>query len=63
MSLRLLGTFLAVETCSKAFLASCQGHGKSPYFSEVRFLRVVGPDYQLLVLPYIDGRKFSECAF
>ncbi len=33
---------MAVETCSKALLTSTVGHGKSPCFSEVTFLQLVG---------------------
>jgi hypothetical protein len=53
---------MAVKTCSKAILALSSRHGKSPCFSEVAFLRLVGPDYPLLILPYVDGREFLECA-
>jgi hypothetical protein len=54
--------FLAVKTCSKALLALSLRHGKSPCFSEVAFLRLVSPDYPLLVLPFVDGAKNMECA-
>ena len=54
---------MAVEACSKAILALCAGHGKSPCFSEVAFLSVVGPDYPLLILPCVNGQDFLECAF
>jgi hypothetical protein len=36
------------------------GHGKSPCFLQVAFLRVVSPDYPVLDLRCIDGAKFSE---
>jgi len=49
--------FLAVKTCSKALLALCHGHGKSPYFLEVAFLRLVSPDCLLLVMLSVDGAK------
>ena len=55
--------FLAVKTCSKAILALCLEHGKSPCFSEVAFLSVVGPDYQVLVLLCVNGQEILECAF
>ena len=54
---------MAVETCSKAILALCLRHGKSPCFSEVTFLQLVSPDYPLLLLPSVDGAKNMECAF
>jgi len=56
-------TLMAVESCSKAILALCLGHGKSPCFSEVTFLSLLGPDYPVLVLPCVDGQDFLECAF
>ena len=59
MFLSLTGGFLAVETCSKAHFDSCLGHGKSPCFSGVAFLWLVGPDYPLLVLPTVDGQEIS----
>ena len=55
-------TLMSAKSCSKAILAPCAGHGKSPCFSEVAFLSVVGPDYPLLILPYINGKDFLECA-
>lgn len=54
---------LAVKTCSKAFLAHSGGHGKSPCFLEVTFLRLVDPDYQQSIFPYVDGPENMECAF
>ena len=54
--------FLEVKRCSKALLAPIGRYGKSPCFSEVAFLRLLGPDYPLLVLPSVDGRKNMECA-
>jgi hypothetical protein len=62
MSLRLNVAFLAVETCSKAILALCRGHGKSPCFLEVAFLELFGPDYRVTILPCIDGAENMECA-
>jgi hypothetical protein len=53
---------MAVKRCSKAFLALCLGHGKSPYFSQVTFLQLLGPDYPLLILPCVDGQETLECA-
>ena len=58
-----LNVFLEVKSCSKAISALSLGHGKSPCFSEVTFLRLVGPDYPLLILPYVEGAKNMECAF
>jgi hypothetical protein len=54
---------LEVKSCSKALFAVSLGHGKSPCFSEVAFLRLVGPDYPLLILSSIHGVKILECAF
>ena len=54
--------FLEVKSCSKAFFAPIVGHGKSPCFSEVAFLQLLDPDYPLLILPYVDGADFLECA-
>lgn len=54
---------IAVKSCSKALLAHGNRHGKSPCFLQVAFLRLVGPDYPLLILPYVDGQEFLECAF
>jgi hypothetical protein len=54
---------MAAKTCSKALLALCRKHGKSPCFLQVTFLQLVSPDYPLLVLPCVDGQEFLECAF
>ena len=54
---------MSVKSCSKALLRSMRRHGKSPCFSQVTFLQLVGPDYPLLILPYVDGAKNLECAF
>ncbi len=54
---------LAVKTCSKALLAVCRGHEKSPCFLGVTFLQLLSPDYPLLVLREVDGAKTLECAF
>jgi hypothetical protein len=54
---------IAVKSCSKALLALYLGHGKSPCFSEVTILQLLGPDYPLLILPYADGAENMECAF
>jgi hypothetical protein len=53
---------MSVKWCSKAIFAHSVRHGKSPCFSEVTFLSLVGPDYPLSILPYVDGEEFSECA-
>ncbi len=63
MSLRFINALLEVKTCSKAVSALCLGHGKSPCFLEVAFLWLFGPDYSLLILPYVDGAENMECAF
>jgi len=63
MSLRLLGAFLAVETCSKAILAVCRGYGKSPCFFEVGFLRLLGVDCRALKVTCLYEAKTLECAF
>ena len=55
--------FLEVKSCSKAFLSVMWGHGKSPCFSQVAFLRLVSPDYRVVVLPCVDEEEFLECAF
>lgn len=62
MSLRLSRAFLAVKTCPKAILALCRGHGKSPCFLEVAFLRLLGVDYRALKVTFLDGAKTLECA-
>jgi hypothetical protein len=54
---------IAVKTCSKAISGLCGKHGKSPCFSEVTFLLLVGPDYSLSILPWVDEEEFLECAF
>jgi hypothetical protein len=38
-----------VEACSKAILALCAGHGKSPCFLRCCVLRVICTDWQVLV--------------
>ena len=54
---------MEVKTCSKAYFALGYRHGKSPCFLEVAFLSLVGPDYQVLVLPCVDGAENMDCAF
>jgi hypothetical protein len=58
-----LDAFLAVKTCSKALLAACRGHGKSPCFLDVAFLHLVGPDWLVSKFRRVDGVGFLECAF
>jgi hypothetical protein len=53
---------MSVKSCSKAIFAHTLRHGKSPCFSQLAFLLLVGPDYQLSILPYVDGEEFLECA-
>lgn len=55
--------FLEAKTCSEANFAYRGIYGKSPCFLHVAFLNVVSPDYWLLILPFIDGEEFLECAF
>ncbi len=43
--------------------SKCLGHGKSPCFSQVTFLSLVGPDYPPLILPCVNVGYFLECAF
>ena len=52
-----ISMLMAVKTCSKAISAYNLGHGKSPCFSEVTFLSLVGPDYPLLFLSCADGAE------
>jgi hypothetical protein len=54
---------MSVKSCSKAIFAHTLMHGKSPCFSEVTFLSLVGPDYPLLILSGVDGRETLECVF
>ena len=58
-----LSLILVVKTCSKALLALCSGHGKSPCFSGVAFLRLFGVAARVLKLACADGAKFLERAF
>ena len=55
--------FLAVKTCSKALLAHSRGYGKSPCFSEVAFLPLLGVDAGALKLVSLNGADFLERAF
>jgi hypothetical protein len=52
--------FLAVKTCSKALLASIRRHGKSPCFSRLSVLRVVGVDGAVLVFASVNGANLLE---
>jgi hypothetical protein len=54
---------LAVKTCSKALSALCLGYGKSPCFSGVAFLRLLGVDARLIKLASLHGADFLECTF
>ena len=54
---------MSVKRCSKALLRFMGRHGKSPCFSQVAFLRWVGPDYPPLILSGVDGQENMECAF
>ena len=46
----------------KVILTPVSGLGKSPCFSELAFLSVVGPDYPMPILPFVYGTDFLECA-
>ncbi|MDI9576512.1 MAG: hypothetical protein QM398_00070 [Thermoproteota archaeon] len=54
---------IAVKTCSKTLLALCLVHGKSPCFSEVAFLLLLGVDARASKVVSIHGAEFLECAF
>ena len=54
---------MAVETCSKAVLALCGGHGKSPCFSRYCFSAVFGVAGAVSVFASVNGQDFSEYAF
>lgn len=54
---------MEVESCSKAVLAACPGYGKSPCFSGVAFLRLLGVDARPLKLACLNGAKTLECTF
>ena len=53
---------MSVKSCSKGISAQHLEHGKSPCFSQVPFLSLVGPDHPLSILPYVDVGEFLECA-
>lgn len=48
---------MAVKTCSKALLVSNPRHGKSPCFSEVAFLGLMGVAARALKLACINGSE------
>ena len=54
---------MSVKSCSKAIFAHTLMHGKSPCFSQVTYLQLVGPDYPQPILALVDVREFLECAF
>ncbi len=54
---------MEVEACSKAILALCHWHGKSPCFSEVAFLQLLGVDVRVSEVASLYGANFLECAF
>jgi hypothetical protein len=56
-----LDAFLAVKTCSKAFFAVYRGHGISPCFLDVAFLRLFSPDWLVSKFCRVDGVGFLEC--
>ncbi len=57
-----MALLMSVKCCSKANFCAISGHGKSPCFSQVTFLQLVGPDYPLSILPCVDaGRILGVC--
>lgn len=52
--------FLAGKACSKDILALCVRHGKSPYFSRYRVLRVVNVGWRVLIFCAADGGFFLD---
>ena len=54
---------MVAETCSKAILALCSGHGKSPCFSRCCISTVFGVDVAVSVFAPVNGADFLECAF
>jgi hypothetical protein len=54
---------MAAKTCSKALLPLSRMHGKSPCFSEVAFLRLLGPDCQQSILLCVNGAKNMSVNF
>ena len=58
-----ISALMAVKTCSKDISALCPGHGKSPCFSQLTLLSLVGPDYPQSILARVDVGEFVECAF
>ncbi len=51
---------MAAETCSKAILALCRGHGKSPCFSTSHLSRAVGLDWRVPFFIVVDGAFFHD---
>ncbi len=51
---------LDVKACVNAILEVGREHGKSPCFSGVAFLRLVGPDCPSLKLLYVNGAVCLE---
>ena len=47
--------FLDVKACLKAVFGWVLGYGKSPCFSCLRFLRLLGPDWLVYNLMVADG--------
>jgi len=54
---------MAVESCSKAILAQCLGHGKSPCFLRCVSLQLFGVDDAVSVFASVNVVDFLECAF
>ncbi len=49
---------MSAEACSEAIMAHAVGHGKSPWFSRLSVLRVVGVDWRGLISCVVDGGFF-----
>jgi hypothetical protein len=54
---------MAAKPCSKAILALCFGHGKSPCFLRCVFLQLFGVDDAVSVFASVNVEDFLECAF
>ena len=56
------GLLMQLKHVQKPFQHMLRAWEKSMLFTST-FLQLVGPDYPLSILPYVDGREFLECAF
>ena len=52
--------FLDVRGCLNGVFRGVLGHGKSPCFSRLRVLSVVGVDWRALVFCVVDGGFFLD---